>query len=126
MLEIRKLHGHELLRPSLLESLFEEIKRDTYLKKPILVADEYFVVLDGHHRLEALRLLGCRLIPAYVVNYFSPVVSVTTWPGAIVSEVTKEEVIRRGLTDDCFPPKTTRHTLNIQLEARPTDLEDLM
>ena len=126
LLEIRKLHGHETTLPALLERLTEEIKRDGYLKRPILVADEHLVVLDGHHRLESLRLLGCRLIPVFLVDYFSDIVKVTTWPTAVVSEVTKDEVIRRGLGDDRFPPKTTRHTVMIQLEDRPTDLEDLM
>ncbi len=126
LVAIEKLRSHERIQPSLLERLQEEIRRDGYLKRPILVADQHYVVLDGHHRLESLRLLGCRLVPAYLVDYFSSVVQVTTWPGAIVSEVTKEEVIRRALSDDRFPPKTTRHTVTFVLEDRMTDLEDLM
>ncbi len=125
VLEIRGLHGHEQIRPTLLAELRDLIKRDGYLRRPILVADRAFVVLDGHHRVEALRSLGCRRIPAYVVEYFSDIVNLTTWPDAIVSSVTKEEVIRRGLTGDLFPPKTSRHTVTIPLEDRPTDLADL-
>lgn len=124
--EIDRLHGHEGLQPALLERLTAEIKRDGYLKRPILVANGDLVVLDGHHRLEALRALGCRCVPAYLVEYFSDVVRVTTWPDAVVTHVTKEEVIRRGLADDRFPPKTTRHTVLMVLDDHPTDLEDLM
>ncbi|HEY5605423.1 MAG TPA: ParB N-terminal domain-containing protein [Thermoplasmata archaeon] len=126
LVEMEKLHGHELTLPPLLEQLIEEIKRDCYLKRPILVADGDFVVLDGHHRLEALRALGCRRVPSYVVDYFSEFVHLTTWPTATVTLVSKEEVIRRGLSDDRFPPKTTRHTVLIILEDNPTDLEDLI
>lgn len=125
VLEIRGLHGHEEIRPTLLAELTDLIKRDGYIRRPILVADRALVILDGHHRVEALRTLGCRRIPAYVVDYFSDVVNLTTWPDAIVSAVTKEEVIRRGLTGDRFPPKTSRHTVTIPLEDRPTDLADL-
>lgn len=126
VLEIKKLRGHERIRPALLEQLTEQIKKDGYIKRPILVADRHFVILDGHHRVEALRVLGCTRIPAYLIDYFSDVVNLGTWPDAIVSVVSKEEVVRRGLEDDRFPPKTTRHTVRISLEDRPTDLEDLM
>jgi L-serine kinase (ADP) len=125
VLEIHALHGHEQIRPGLLSELTDLIKRDGYIRRPILVADRAFVVLDGHHRVEALRSLGCRRIPAYVVDYFSDIVNLTTWPDAIVTSVTKEEVIRRGLTGDLFPPKTSRHTVTVSLEDRPTDLEKL-
>jgi hypothetical protein len=124
--EIERLHGHERIQPPLLERLTAEIKRDGYLKRPILVANGDLVILDGHHRLEALRALGCRCVPTYLVDYFSDIVHVTTWPHAVVGHVTKEEVIRRGLADDRFPPKTTRHTVLVGLDDRPTDLEDLM
>ena len=126
LVDLSQLHGHEQIRATLLEELTEQIKRDGYLKRPILVADRHFVVLDGHHRLEAVRLLGCNRIPAYLVDYKSDIVNLGTWPDAVVSTVTKDEVIRRGLTGDRFPPKTTRHTVTIPLEDRPTDLEDLM
>jgi len=126
VLEIRRLRGHEQIRPTLLEELTEQIKGDGYIKRPILVADRHFVILDGHHRVEALRALGCNRIPAYVVDYFSRIVNLGTWPDAIVATVTKDEVIERGLKDDRFPPKTTRHTVTLELDDRPTDLEDLM
>lgn len=126
LLDVRLLRMHEQLQPDLLERTTEEIKEAGYLKRPILVADGHFVVLDGHHRFAALRGLGCRRIPCYVIDYFSDVVDLKTWPNAIVKEVRKEEVIRRGLEDDPFPPKTTRHILKIALPDVFTDLEDLM
>ena len=125
VLEIGRLHGHERIRPALLQELTGQIRKDGYLRRPILVADVDFVILDGHHRVEALRALGARRIPAYLVDYFSDVVQLGTWPDAVVSVVTKEDVIRRGRTGDLFPPKTSRHTLTIQLEDRPTDLDEL-
>jgi len=124
-LEIGRLHGHERVRPALLRELTDQIRKDGYLRRPILVADVDFVILDGHHRVEAVRALGARRIPAYLVDYSSDIVQLGTWPDAVVSVVTKEDVIRRGRTGDLFPPKTSRHTLTIQLEDRPTDLDDL-
>ena len=126
VVELSRLHGHELIRPALLKELTERIRRDGLLKRPILVAERDFVILDGHHRAEAVRSLGCAKIPAYLVDYESDLVHLGTWPDAKVRVVSKQEVIRRGLTQDLFPPKTTRHTLSVSLPERPTDLEDLM
>jgi len=126
LLDVGLLHIHEELQPELLERTTDQIRTDGYLKRPILVADEHFVILDGHHRYAALKALGCRRIPAYVIDYFSDAVELTTWPNAVVKEVRKEEVIRRGLADTPFPPKTTRHIMRVKLPDVFTDLEDLM
>ena len=125
VVEIGRLHGHERIRPALLEQLMDQIRKDGYLRRPILVADHDFVILDGHHRAEAVRALGARRIPAYLIDYFSEIVHLAAWPDAEVSVVTKVDVIRRGRTGDLFPPKTSRHTMTVPLEDRPTDLDDL-
>lgn len=126
LLDVNLLHCHEEIQEGLLERTIEEIKRDGYLKKPVLVADHDFVILDGHHRFQALKMLGCRRIPAYVIDYFSDIVQLGTWPDAVVKDVAKEEVIQRGLADNPFPPKTTRHVVRVALPEVFTDLEDLM
>jgi len=81
------------------------------------------VVLDGQHRLAALKALGAKLVPAFLVNYRSPWVKVSSWrPGVRVS---KEMVIEAGLSGRKLPPKTSRHVVegvevpevNVPLEA---------
>lgn len=125
LIEIDRLHGHEQIRPALLHELMETIRRDGVLKRPVLIAERDFVILDGHHRVEALRALGCKRVTAYLVDYYSDLVNLSTWPDATVPVVTKQDVIRRGLSGDLFPPKTTRHTLAVPLDERPVDLDSL-
>src|SRR5947209_13654751 len=96
VLDIRVLRPHEQTRPELLAQLLAEIERDGVLKIPVLVEREHHVILDGHHRWEALRRPGCRRIPAYVVDYSSEEISRTTWPGSCVARVTKKEVAESG------------------------------
>ena len=85
----------------------DEIERDGVLHDPIYVDLTTKVILDGHHRTEALRRLGYKRIPVVLVRYFSPDVRVESWrPGV---KVTKREVIYRGLNGNKFPPKTSRH-----------------
>jgi ParB-like chromosome segregation protein Spo0J len=126
LLDIELLHCHEEIQPDLLERVMREIRADGYVKKPILVADKVYVILDGHHRFEALRRLGCRRVPAYVIDYFSELVDLALWPTAKETRVRKEDVVERGRAGLLYTPKTTRHTLRIQLPDVFTDLEDLM
>src|SRR5439155_4015743 len=115
VVELKRLHGHERIRPALLKQLAEQIRRDGFLKRPILVAEGDLVILDGHHRAEALRSLGCKRIPTYLVEYESDGVRLGTWPDAVVAIVDKAEILRRGREGDLFPPKTTRHTVSVPL-----------
>lgn len=126
LLDIDLLHCHEEIQPPLLERVMREIKEDGFVKKPILVADKVWVILDGHHRFEALRRLGCRRVPAYVIDYFSDVIDLSLWPTAKVKQVRKEDVVERGRAGLLYTPKTTRHTVKIHLPEVFTDLEDLM
>ncbi len=126
LLDIDLLHSHEEIQLPLLERVMEEIREDGYVKKPILVADKVWVILDGHHRYEALRRLGCRRVPAYIVDYFSDVVDLDLWPTAKERNVRKEDVVERGRAGMLYTPKTTRHRIRIQLPDVFTDLEDLM
>jgi hypothetical protein len=125
ILDVHDLRPHERTREDLLEPLRAEIERDGELKLPVLVEREHHVILDGHHRYEALRRLGCRRIPAYVVDYASEEIGLTTWPGAVVATVTKGEVVARGVQGRRFPPKTTRHLLKEKLAESPVRLKDL-
>ena len=95
------------------------------LRRPILVAEDSLVILDGHHRYFALKALGCTRVPAYVVDYASDSIRLTTWPGSPVEGVTKAEVIDRARAGRPFPAKTTRHRLSVRLEDRPVPLTEL-
>jgi len=48
-----------------------------------------------------------------------------TWPGAVVNEISKDEIVAMGLSDNVYPPKTSRHIIRVQLEDRPVDLSKL-
>ena len=125
LVPIELLRSHESLDPKLLAEVREGIAREGALLEPILVEKSHYVILNGHHRYAALRELGCRRVPAYVVDYFDARVELTLWPGAVVRAVTKEEVIERGLRGGLFPPKTTRHIVHYALKDVAVPLRDL-
>jgi len=126
LVDIARLKSHEEIRPELLEKLVAEIKTDGYLRKPVLVEDRYFVILDGHHRFEALKKLGCKRVPCYVVDYFDEAIYLTTWPGAKHTNVKKEDVLKMAADGKLYPPKTTRHIVSLELKETKVNISELL
>jgi hypothetical protein len=124
LVPIAELREHEEIEESDLPRLIEEIRALGQLEYPIWVAEGSHVILNGHHRVAALRRLGAVRAPAWLLDYHSPAVHVDRWsPGPPIS---KAEVERRAQDGLLFPPKTTKHIIDIDLRERPTPLSELM
>ncbi len=107
ILRINELRVHELIQRERVEELKKDILREGKIKRPILVDENTLIVIDGHHRLQALKELGCKFIPAVLVNYRSNDICVEPWRDC--DKISKEDVIKAGLTGNPFPPKTSKH-----------------
>jgi len=107
VVEISLLRGHERLDPRRLVNLKAEIESDGILKRPIAVDMNTNVVLDGHHRIGALRLLGCSKIPVLFVDYQSPRIGVKSTENG--KEYPKQKVIDAALKGELLHPKSTWH-----------------
>lgn len=126
---LKELKEHEHVNEAHLLNLMKEIINDRILKKPIIVDVNTLIILDGHHRYAVLQLLGAEVIPAYLVDYNSEKVRVDSWRKGW--KVTKELVLKAGLTGKKLPFKTSRHTLdgikvpdvNVPLEKLGVKLE---
>lgn len=124
LVPLETLHAHERVIPSKVQALEEELRRAGVFVDPIWVARGTGVILNGHHRVAALRKLGARRIPAWVLDYDSDLVRVDRWsPGPPIS---KQEVLRRAREGKLFSPQTTRHRLAVELPRRPTPLVELL
>jgi hypothetical protein len=112
LIEVEELKEHEEIRPEYLEVLKNEILSDGILKMPIAVDKTTYIILDGHHRLHALKKIGCRRIPAILFDYQSPGIKVLPYREG--ETVTKEMVIRTALAGRKMPPKTSKHMILIE------------
>lgn len=110
-INLEELKEHEEIRPEYLESLKNEILSDGILKMPICIDHKTFIILDGHHRLHALKRLGCRRIPCVLVDYQSPEIVVIPWREG--ERITKEEIIEVALQGRKMPPKTSKHMIRV-------------
>lgn len=102
------LHPHEKVIPEKVAELARALEHDGAIIKPVVADEESHVILDGHHRYNALKALGCRKIPVLLVDYEDPRIVVGTWrEGEKPPE--KGVVVLRALAGDLFEPKSTRH-----------------
>jgi hypothetical protein len=108
-LNIEELREHEEIRPDYLEALKEEILDDGILKMPICIDRKTCIILDGHHRLQALKRLGCKKIPCVLVDYQSENISVIPWREG--ETITKETIVEMALSGRKMPSKTSKHMI---------------
>jgi hypothetical protein len=125
IMEIDELRIHEAIQDELLDDFISMLREDGVFKVPILVDENDHVVLDGHHRVEALKRMGYTKIPVYLVDYWDEAIEVTTWPEAEIENITKDMILEMGKSDEVFPPKTSRHLVKAKLEEYNVPLEDL-
>jgi hypothetical protein len=126
LIPIENLLPHEQVVPKRIEEVLEEITVKSQVVVPIVVAEGSWVVLDGHHRVEALRRLGAKRVPAWLVDYDNEAVSVEKWPDAKIKGLpTKKAIVTRAKKGVLYPPKTSRHKISKRLPHRVTPLSEL-
>lgn len=111
IVKLNKLKPHEEIDPTHLKELKEEIWMDKMLKFALVVDKNTNIILDGQHRFNAIKELGCSHIPVVYVDYNSPIFEVQSWKGN--PHLTKKDVIEAGLSGRKFPPKTSKHMVKI-------------
>jgi len=116
LVEVSELREHEEVDPRHLKALRAKIQADGVLKRPIVVDRTTHVILDGEHRFNALKQLGCTRVPLIFVDYNSPSIQVKAWRRQ--ERLTKQDVIEAGATDRKLRPKTSRHEILVGSRLR--------
>jgi len=109
LIEVKKLKSHEEINQKHLEKLKRRILIDGKIKNPVIVEKNSLTILDGHHRVQVVRLLKLKKIPAHLVNYTDPKIRVL--PRRKNIKVSKAIVLFRAKSGNKFPVKTTRHII---------------
>lgn len=109
LVRVFSLIPHEMTNEKRFQKLFNKIRKNEFIK-PIVVDINSLVILDGHHRVKAIKTLGYKNIPVYLVNYKNR--SIKVFSRRKNYNVNKKEVITRGINKNLYPPKTTRHRID--------------
>ena len=123
LVTIDKLRAHEQVCPQRLRVVKAEISRSDKINNPVIVDRKTKIILDGHHRVESLKQLGCQLIPAMMVDYFSDQVRVFSRRKNI--KISKKTVVARALKKQIFPQKTTKHLIKNRIRGVKIKLNQL-
>lgn len=125
LISVNKLKCHEQVVESHVVDVMNKIKLDGHLKRPVIAEDTHYVILDGHHRFTALKRMGVRKIPVFLVHYKSDAIRVYLRRKELMKDFIKEVVLKRGAEGILFPPKTTRHLIKNRPNAINCSLKDM-
>jgi hypothetical protein len=79
VIEVEELKPHEEVIAEVAEKLSREIRADGEVHDPLIVDQDDYIILDGMHRFNALKRLGCRFAPCCLLDYDSPKIKVGSW-----------------------------------------------
>ncbi|KAL0592628.1 hypothetical protein ABG067_000192 [Albugo candida] len=115
--DIKWLKPHEhVVSWDRVEGLRKATLRWNAYMEPLLVDSKTGAILDGHHRYHVGLRIHLRTVPVVLVDYLEDEsITVDVWPNCGRDSLTKEEVIRMSLSEDVFPPKTSRHKFSDDL-----------
>ena len=112
LVPVEWLKPHEEIKPRNRDKLLEMTKRWGGYTKPLIVDKLTGAILDGHHRYSIAGELNLAQIPVIAVDYLTDEsIEVDVWPSAAIEALTKQQVIEMSLSDNVFPPKTSRHRI---------------
>ena len=97
-----------------LKNLSELILKEGVVQTPIIADKKYGIVLDGSHRYIFFLMNGFKEVPVKFVDYEDEHIRVGSLliHRHLINEkiqISKKEVVRRGIKGELFPPRTTRH-----------------
>jgi hypothetical protein len=121
LLSVASLLESEGVESQRVSEIVRNILRQGLWTEPVCIDKDSRVVMDGHHRLAAARVLCLAFIPVSLFSYEDVRVSARI-DGYEVSPV---EILRRGLTRNPYPPKTTRHVFPARREKCSVSLDKL-
>jgi hypothetical protein len=118
LVQINKLKAHEETDPARLRNITKKIIKSGMIKNPIIVERRYMIILDGHHRVSALKSTNVKKAPVFFVDYLDPKIRVVSRRPVLLNTNIKAAVIKTALANKLFPSKTTKHFI----AGRPTNI----
>ena len=110
-LNIDILLPHETHFPQKAEQILNRLEREKlYQLSPILIDKDSKVIIDGHHRFEALKKYGAKEIPCILCNYSDP--RIIVFEREIGGKnIDKQEIISNAKKHNLYPQKFTCHAV---------------
>ena len=126
LVNIEWLKPHEEIKIKNRDKLLDMTKRWGGFTKPLLVDSQTGSILDGHHRYSVALSLELKRVPVILIDYLEDdEITVDVWPGCGLQSISKQDVINMCLSEELYPPKTSKHTIANHMPPIHVLLEDL-
>lgn len=111
LVDIQTLIAHERTSRARVGAVQLHIRQCGVVNRPVIVDKNSGVILDGHHRVQALKAIGALKAPVLYVNYMDKEIEVYLRRKEILMDMLKQYVVARAMSHTLFPIKTTRHSI---------------
>ena len=126
LVPVEWLKPHEEVRVKPRDKLLQMTKKWGGFTKPVIVDKKTGSLLDGHHRYSVAGMLKLKFIPAICVDYLGDEeIVVEAWSNSSLEIITKADVIDKSLSNELYPPKTSRHIFPNDIPPILIPLKDL-
>ncbi len=109
LVRVADLKPHEQIFAERIPALRRRIVAAGAWEVPILVERTSGTIMDGHHRWTVARDLNLALVPAVLLDYSDPRLSLGSWSDRVF---TPADIIAAALSGRLMPQKSTRHRLD--------------
>jgi len=92
--DIWSLKLHEQVLPEFIGNLKKSLLEEKAVKDPVMVDERTLVVLDGMHRVVALRELGCSFIPCCLIDYMLPAIQLGAWYRLVTGNMSIIDIVK--------------------------------
>lgn len=115
---VESLFIHEETIPEALTILERQIIEEQVLKHPMIVDKKTLVVLDGMHRVAALKNLNYHLAPVCLVGYQNPAIELFAWYREFEGERPLTDLIQAISMESAFKLSSTSSNQVVDLVNR--------
>jgi hypothetical protein len=91
---ISRLKLHEQVLPEFLKNLKKTLLDDKVVRDPVMVDERTLVVLDGMHRVVALRELGYSYVPCCLIDYMLPSIKLGAWYRVVTGNMSITDIVK--------------------------------
>jgi hypothetical protein len=111
---------HEKVLPDFIRNLKASIVQDRVVKDPVVVDEETLVILDGMHRVVALRELGYSYVPCCLIDYKLPRVQLGAWYRLITGDASVSQIVKltQSTSSDLILVKTDSDNVYDMVEKK--------
>jgi len=126
LVDVQKLLAHERTDHARFIEVCSQIRTQGVVRRPVIVDKDSRVILDGHHRVKALKELGAIKVPVLYVRYQDIGIRVYLRRKELLMDMVKQYVVERAKLHKLFPSKTTRHVIHTGSGTCCVRVTDLM